>query len=331
MTAITFLAPGWLWLLVAIAGLVATYVVLQHRRRHYAVRFTNLDLLSSVAPKRPGWRRHLAAALIGLGLTSMVIAIARPVRQEQVARDHATIMLVVDVSASMDATDVSPTRIQAAITAAESFVADVPAAYEVGLIAYDKTATVLSTPTTDRGELLTALANLQTGPGTATGDALQVAVDTITSHIAATTASTGITNASATVSTEPAEAAIVLLSDGKSTVGSDVATGAKAASEAGISVTTIAYGTASGTVTVDGQTVAVPSDPATMSEIATDTGGSSFTATSGAELSKVYANIQQHIGYTSEPVEILRVFVVLAIIALILGAAASMLWGGRFL
>src|SRR4051794_35294751 len=97
----TFLAPVYLWLLLAVAGLIAGYVVLQRRRRHYAVRFTNLELLASVAPKRPGWRRHVAAAAPAVGLAALVIAVARPVRDEQVPKDEAVVMLVVDTSGSM--------------------------------------------------------------------------------------------------------------------------------------------------------------------------------------------------------------------------------------
>jgi Ca-activated chloride channel homolog len=327
----SFLAPQWLWLLGVVAGLAAVYVVLQRRRRHYAVRFTNLDLLSSLAPKRPGWRRHVAAGLLGVGLVAMVIAVARPVRNEQVARESATVMLVVDVSASMESTDVVPNRLQAAITAAEQFVSDIPATYEVGLVAYDKTATVLATPTTDRGELLTSLANLQTGPGTATGDAIQVAVETITAHLQASTDSTVTNVALPTDAVNEPVAAIVLLSDGKSTVGSSIEEGTQAAVDDGIPVTTIAYGTATGTVTVNGQTVVVPSDETAMAQIATATGGTSFTATNGAQLQQAYEDIQQHVGYTIEPREILRLFLAIAIIALLAGVLASLVWSGRLL
>jgi Ca-activated chloride channel homolog len=330
----SFLAPQWLWLLGVVAGLASIYVILQHRRRHYAVRFTNLDLLSSLAPKRPGWRRHVAAGLVGLGLVAMVLAIARPVRNEKVARESATVMLVVDVSASMEATDVAPNRLQAAITAAEQFVSDIPESYDVGLIAYDKTATVLATPTTDRGELLASLASLHTGPGTATGDAIQVAVDTIAAHLQASTGTVASNAADTTTpgaATDQPAAAIVLLSDGKSTVGSSVEEGTQAAVDQGIPVTTIAYGTATGTVEVDGRTVAVPSDESAMAQIATTSGGASFTATNGAQLQQAYEDIQQYVGYTIEPREIMRMFIAIAIIALLAGVLASLVWSGRLL
>ncbi|MEO5725174.1 MAG: BatA domain-containing protein, partial [Ilumatobacteraceae bacterium] len=118
----TLLRPAMLWLLLAVAVLVVLYVVLQRRRRHYAVRFTNVELLQSVAPRRPGWRRHLPAGLVALALVASVIGLARPVHSEQVARRSAIIMLAMDVSASMAATDVKPSRLAASITGAAEFV-----------------------------------------------------------------------------------------------------------------------------------------------------------------------------------------------------------------
>ena len=142
----TFLAPSRLWLLLAIAALAIAYVILQSRRRHYAARFTNLDLLASVAPRHPGWRRHVAAAAIGLGLVALIVGIARPVRDEKVPSDEAVVMLVVDVSASMEATDVAPSRLQAAQEAAARFVKGVPDKFQVGLISFDESTHVLATP-----------------------------------------------------------------------------------------------------------------------------------------------------------------------------------------
>ncbi|MGH9165429.1 MAG: BatA domain-containing protein, partial [Acidimicrobiales bacterium] len=119
-----FLAAERLWLLVLVAALAAAYVVIQRRRPTYAVRFTNLELLASVAPRRPGWRRHVPAAAMALALAALVVGLARPVRDERVPKEAATVMLVVDVSVSMNATDVSPSRLDAAASAASSFVAD---------------------------------------------------------------------------------------------------------------------------------------------------------------------------------------------------------------
>jgi Ca-activated chloride channel family protein len=326
----TFLAPSRLLLLLAVGALAGMYVVLQRRRRHYAVKFTNLDLLQSVAPRRPGWRRHVAAAAVGLGLVALVIGLARPVRAEKVPRDEAIVMLVVDVSASMAATDVSPSRLQAATTAATEFVNGVPAGFEVGLVAFDKSTRLLATPTADHAAVIAAIQQLKIGPGTATGDALSVALDAVAASLAASNAPTSTTTTAAPTD-QPPSATIVLLSDGATTVGQPITTAEQIATDRGIPVTTIAYGTNSGTVVVNGQSVAVPADPASMSQLAKSTGGSFFTAGSAAELSSVYHDIQSRIGYRLEDREILRTFLGIGIVALLVATAASLLWNARFL
>jgi Ca-activated chloride channel family protein len=326
----TFLAPGWLLLLLLVAGLAAGYVVLQSRRRHYAVKFTNLELLRSVAPRRPGWRRHVAAAAVGLGLIALIVGLARPVRTEKVPRDEAIVMLVVDVSASMSATDVSPSRIQAATAAATDFVQGVPAGFQVGLVAFDRTTRVLATPTADHAAVIGALGHLTVGPGTATGDALSAALDAVTASLAASNISTATTSMTAPVD-QPPSATIVLLSDGATTVGQPISVAEKTATDRGIPVTAIAYGTDTGSVMVNGQPVAVPADTAAMSELAQATGGSYFKAGSAAELSGVYNAIQSRIGYRLEDREILRTFLGIGIVAMLLATAASLLWNARFL
>src|SRR3954447_913860 len=129
-----FLSPGRLALLLVVAALAGAYVWIRHRRRHAAVRYTNLALLAEVAPARPGWRRHVPAAAVALALAALVVAIAQPVKQVRGPTAAATIERVLDVSASMAATDVSPTRLQAATSAAKTFVNDLPPQVRVGLI-----------------------------------------------------------------------------------------------------------------------------------------------------------------------------------------------------
>src|SRR5213592_2850995 len=146
----TFLSPSRLLLLVFVFALGAAYVVLQKRRRHYAVRFTNIALLDSVAPKRPGWRRHLSAAIAGVALIAMVVGLARPARDEKVPREEAVVMLAIDVSRSMTATDVAPSRLESAVAAAKDFVDGVPGGFRVGLVAFDDEARILATPTLER-------------------------------------------------------------------------------------------------------------------------------------------------------------------------------------
>jgi Ca-activated chloride channel family protein len=325
----SFLAPSRLLLLLAVVALAALYVVLQHRRRHYAVRFSNLDLLSSVAPRRPGWRRHVSAAFVGLALTAMVVGLARPTRDEKVPKESAVIMLVVDVSASMDATDVSPTRLQAAADAAARFVQGVPPGFEVGLVAFDRQAQLLATPSTDHATVAAAIEQLRTGPGTATGEGVYTALDAIDVALKASGARPIATNGGA--STEKPSATIVLLSDGATTTGRSVEGAAEAASADHVPVNTIAYGTPNGTVEVDGELVPVPADVEAMRELADATDGSSFTAESAGQLSHVYDDIQAKVGSRTEQKEILRTFFGIGVVALLIATGASLLWNARFL
>lgn len=315
----TFLAAGRLWLLLAVAGLAAAYVLLQQRRKQYAVRFTNLDLLASIAPKRPGWRRHVPAAVMALALMALVVGLAKPVRDVRVPKEAATVMLVVDVSASMNATDVEPSRLEAAREAALSFVGDLPDRLRLGLIAFDRTTRVIAPPTTDHTLVETGIQGLYVGPGTAAGDAIFVALDAITNAGGA-----GRTDGEKT-------AAIVLLSDGATTVGAPVEDAAQAAVEQGVPVTTIAFGTAEGTVDIAGRVIPVPSDVASMTALAETTGGAFFEAASGEELKGVYEDIGSRVGYTTEKREVGMTFVGVAVALLLAALVASMVWTGRIL
>lgn len=315
----TFLSAGRLWLLLLVAGLAAAYVFLQRRRTTYAVRFTNLDLLASIAPKRPGWRRHVPAAVMALALAGLVVGLARPARDERVPKEAATVMLVVDVSASMQATDVAPTRLQAAREAALSFVGDLPDRLRLGLVSFDRTTRVIASPTTDRSAVEAGIEGLVTGPGTAAGDAIFVALDAITSAGGA-----GTTDGEQT-------AAIVLLSDGVTTVGSPVDQAAQAAVEQGVPVTTIAFGTEGGTVEIGGRVIPVPADSAAMTDLAEVTGGAFFEAASGKELKGVYDKIGTRVGYTTEQREIGMVFVGISVALLVAALGAALVWTGRLL
>lgn len=311
-----FLAGSWLWLLVVVAAGVVAYVVVQGQRRRYALRFTNLALLDRVAPRRPGWRRHLPAAALLLALTTLVIAVARPTRSVQVPRDRATIMVAVDVSLSMAATDVTPTRIAAAKSAAESFVDLIPARLNLGVVSFSGTAQVLVPPTTDRTLIKSAIASLQLGQRTAIGEAIFASLG-------------AIQTVPGTAGQPPPPARVVLLSDGSTTSGRSNDEAAKAASDAKVPVFTIAFGTDQGTVDVDGRSVAVPVDKEALKAIAQATGGGAFEASSASQLRAVYNGIGRSIGYRSERREITSWFVGLGL-AFALGAAAmSLVWFAR--
>jgi len=175
----TFLAPGKLWLLLLVPALVAAYILLQRRRRSYTMRFTNLELLASVAPKRPGWRRHIPPVAMLLALVFLVGALARPVVERPVPREQAGIMLVIDVSLSMAATDIAPDRITAAKTAAIDFVHTLPKELKVGVVAFSELAGLVSPLTRDRQQTELAIDSLEPVGGTAIGEGLFTALDEI--------------------------------------------------------------------------------------------------------------------------------------------------------
>jgi Ca-activated chloride channel homolog len=328
----TFLSPAALWLLLGVAALAVAYVALQVRRRHYAVRFTNLDLLDTVAPRRPGWRRHVTAGAAGVALSALVVALARPARDEEVPTESAVVVLAVDVSASMDATDVDPDRLTAAVDAATEFVEGLPDTIEVGLVAFAGTARIAAEPTTDHDAVVAAIQQLQTAPGTAAGDGLLAALDAI----AVAQAEDGIVLARSAQDTTDAvddapSATIVVLSDGATTAGTPIEDATAAAVAAGVPVSTITYGTDAGTVEVEGQVVPVPPDTATMQAVADATGGTAFVAATGEELQTVYEQIQARVGTETVQHEIGRTFLFVALAALALSLTGALLWTGRFL
>jgi Ca-activated chloride channel family protein len=313
---VTFLSASRLWLLLGVVALAAVYVVLQLRRKQYAVRFTNLALLESVAPRRPGWRRHLPAAAFLLALTLFVTAFAQPTREVRVPRERATILMAVDVSLSMQATDVSPNRLRAAQEAATSFVDLVPPRLNVGLVSFSGTAQVLVAPTTDHEVVKHSIANLELGPATAIGEAIYASLGSIS----AVPGEPG---------QPPAPARIVLMSDGETTVGRPNEAAARAAAEAKVPVSTIAFGTDEGTVFVEGNPVPVPVNKEALRRIAEITDGRFFEASTERELRRVYADIGSSIGYRTERREATAWFVGLGLAFALAAAGGSLVWSSR--
>jgi Ca-activated chloride channel homolog len=316
----TFQAPWWLLALLAVAAVVGLYVVLQLRRARYAARFTNVALLGSLVPKRAGWRRHVAFALVALGLAALVVSLAVPSTQVRVPRERATVVMAVDVSLSMRATDIEPDRFSAMQTAAKEFVKVLPARINLGLVSFAGSATTVVTPTTDRAEVTTAIDNLQLAESTAIGDAIFSSLTAIQNF-----------QASLGTSEDVPPARIVLLSDGYSTVGRQATQAIDAANGAHVPVSTIAFGTDYGTLDLDGQTVPVPVDRDTLQKIAEDTGGSYSEAASAEELQQVYEDLGSQIGYTVEPQDISPWFVRGGLLLAFLGVVLSLLWTSRLL
>ncbi|MER5212802.1 VWA domain-containing protein [Streptomyces sp. NPDC002838] len=310
-------SPGWLLLLLPLAALIGAYLLVQRRRGRYAVRFTNLDLLDKVAPRRPGWRRHVPAGAFCATLALLVLGFARPTAEVQVPRERATIVVAFDTSGSMEATDVEPTRFVAAQRAALTFIDRLPERFNTGLVTFSGNATVAVPPTTDRAVLRSAIEQLTAGQGTAIGEAV----------IAARNAIRALDRQA---ETEPPPAHIVLLSDGSNTVGRSVESAAAEASADRIPVSTIAYGTEDGVVDLgDGRLLQVPVDGPALENLASRTGGDYHEAATGEELEAVYEDIGSSVGHRTEEREIWQWFVAGGLGMALVAAATSLLWFSR--
>jgi Ca-activated chloride channel family protein len=315
----TFQSPLWLLALLAVAVLVAVYVLLQLRRKAYAARFTNVALLGSIVPKRPGWRRHLAFGVVALGLATLVVSLAVPSSEVRVPRERATVIMAVDVSLSMQARDIEPNRFEAMQIAAKEFVDVLPERINLGLVSFAGSATTVVPPTTDRQQVRNAIDNLELAESTAIGEAVFTSLTAI-QNFQSSLGESG---------EETPPARVVLLSDGYNTVGRDDTQAIDAAIAAGVPVSTIAFGTDYGTLDLDGETVPVPVDRATLENIADQTGGSYSEAASASELEQVYADLGSQIGYTTEPKDISPWFVRAGVLVLLLGAVMSLFWTNR--
>jgi Ca-activated chloride channel family protein len=293
-----FLEPQRLWLLVVVGALTVAYVAVLRWRRAATLRFTTVDLLDEIVPRRPQWRRHVVAVLQLLGLSAGVIAIARPVTTttERLVSE-GRIVLALDTSLSMEANDVAPNRLAAAQQAATDFVAQVPDGVEIGLVSFSGSVAVEVQPTRDRNRLGSAIAGLQLDDATAIGDALATSTNLLVQ----------LQSRSAAADDEVAPGAIVLLTDGETTFGSSTDEGAAFAAEAAVPVFTIAFGTPDGVI-VDpgtGNTVLVPVKPEPLQAAAETTGGQAYEAATSAELADAYQRIEAVLGETlGEEVEI---------------------------
>src|SRR4051794_28526674 len=264
---------------------LAAYVVAQRRRRRYAVRYTNVDVLAAVAA-RAGWARHIPAALALLALAALLVALARPERTVAAEQRQATVVMVSDVSGSMNAKDVQPDRLTAAKKAARALADKLPRDFRLGLIAFGTTASQLVEPTTDKARVKVAVDSLKFSGKTAMGDGLALGLDAARTPV--TDPATGLP--------KRLPAAIVLLSDGASTVGEDPITVAQRARKLKIPVYTVALGTQGGYLehTAKNGTVSrspVPPDTATLQEIARETRGRFYQASDAQKLSDIYRGL----------------------------------------
>jgi Ca-activated chloride channel family protein len=313
----SWLSPERLWLLAGVAALAIAYVIAQRRRGRYAVRFTNLKLLDRVAPRRPGWRRHLPASLFLAMLALLVVGFARPQAEVDVPRERATVLIAVDVSGSMMAEDVAPTRLAAAKAAAHEFAAGLPEQFNVGLVAFGSSGSVLVPPVTDRAALAAGIdrlaMNIAGSAGTAIGEAIATSLDSIRTL-----------DAQAGDDVPPAR--VVVLSDGANTAGRDPGEAARAANELGVPVDSISFGTASGVI---GGATPVPVDGQTLQQVADATGGNYFEAGNAGELRAAYADIGSSVGHETQTQDVSARFIGVGLALALLAALASLFWFAR--
>ena len=331
--------PGLLWALLLVPVAVGAYLLAQRRRAGYAVRFTNLDLLANTVTRTPGWRRHLPPVLYLLALSVLLVSLARPQAVTLVPKEQATVMLVLDVSGSMNATDVAPTRMVAAQQAATGFVTDLPPRLRVGVVSFASTAQTLTRPTTDRAAVTEAIASLHAEGATAMGDGIERALE-----VKRPPGSGAVTGG---VQPAPSPAVggggggavplvVLLLSDGANTQGRtrpmDAAGHARAL---GVPVFTIALGTEQGMVDVPNETgqlqrVPVPPDELTLRRIAEVTGARFFAAPTDRELRGIYRELGSRIGFVRQQQEVTVVFAAVGLLLLVAGMVASLAWFSRF-
>jgi Ca-activated chloride channel family protein len=331
--------PGLLWALALVPVALAAYLLAQRRRSRYTVRFTNLDLLANVVSAKPGWRRHVPPAFYLLALAALVVSLARPQALTLVPKEQATIVLVMDVSGSMNATDVQPTRLVSSQRAASEFIEQLPEKFRVGIVSFASTAQTLTRPTTDRPAVYDAIASLHAEGATAMGDGIERALDV---KRPPTPPSTG---SSARPAPNPgdqpggsadAPLVVLLLSDGANTQGRtqpmEAASDAKAL---GVPVFTIALGTDRGMVDVPDETgnlrrIPVPPDKLTLQRIAETTGARFYAAPSNDDLKEIYRELGSKIGFVKEKQEITVIFAATGLLFLVAGATMSLTWFSRF-
>jgi Ca-activated chloride channel family protein len=319
---VSFAAPLVLIGLVLIPALAIAYALHGRNRARAAAAFSAPHLAPSVAPVRPGWRRHVPMLAFAIALALILVAAARPQTTVAVPVEHASILLMTDVSGSMEAQDVKPSRLVAVRRAATTFADGVPKQVNIGVMAFNQTPTILQSPTTDRIAVKSALQRLQSSGGTATGNAVRAAIRILT----ATPGADG----------KPPPSAIVLLSDGRSTSGVAPLTAAQEAGRRHIPIYTVALGTATGTITVPRkgggtETRQVPPDPETLRQMAAASGGRAYQAADAQRLSQVYERLGSQLGRKNEPRQISSLFAAAALALLLAGAALTLRWFGRLI
>jgi Ca-activated chloride channel family protein len=320
---VSFGAPLVLLGLLAVLVLVAYYVDRQRGRGNVAGTFATAAMVASVAPHRPGWRRHVPMAALVLALALLVAAAAKPTIRVSEPVGNLSILLATDVSGSMQATDIAPNRITAAQHAANAFALGAPKSVSIGVMEFDQTPTVLSLPTTNRLRTFAALGALKISGGTATGNAVEEGVAVLSRNRVGPTG-------------KQAPAAMIVLSDGRSESGVDPVVAAQQAKKANIPVYTVVLGTPQGTISVHrkngtSETVPAPVDPTTLDSIARASGGQAFDATNASRLSVIYQDLGRKLAHHEVPRQVTAEFVGAGLVLLLLGSGVSLALFGRLI
>ena len=336
----TFLWPQFLWLMLLVPAIIALYFVVLRARKKSAVRLASLALVREAVG--PAWRRHAPPAMLLVALAVMIAAVARPAAVITLPASHETVMLAIDVSASMRATDVEPSRIEAAQAAARAFVNEQPRSTRIGIVAFAGSAALVQPPTANRRDVLLAIDQLQLQHATAVGSGLLVSLKALFPDVPLELPRARLRNAAAGASSAApfrpvppgsyAAGAIVLLTDGQTTTGPDPVEAARLAAERGVRVFTVGVGTDNGQIlTGDGWSMRVRLDEEPLRAIADLTRAEYFYAGTAMDLKKVYQSLRSKLVMEKKETEITSIFSALAAAMVLLSATLSLLWFNRVL
>lgn len=346
--------PDMLWLLAAVPGLIAAYLFLLRRKKKTALRYANLSLVKEAMAAGQRFRRHIPPLLFLLALILLIFAMARPSAVLTVPTHQRTIILAIDTSGSMRATDVEPSRIEAAQAAAKSFVSGQPRGTRVGLVIFAGTAALAQTPTENREEIMAAIDRIQVQHATAIGSGILMSLKAIFPHAEfdlgpwnprRDTTRDSLRGAPLDQGREPekpafkpvppgsyASAVIILLSDGQSNVGPDPLKAARMAAERGVRVYTVGFGTTEGEILrFGGWAMRVRLDEETLKKIAELTQSEYYRAGTAADLKKVYETLSSRMVFETREVEITAVFSAAAAVLILIAALLSVSWFSRIL
>ncbi len=332
----SFIWPAGLLSLVLMPLLIGLYLVLQRRRRRISQQYGTLGFTQTASGRGIGAMRHLPSLLLLAGLSMLMVASARPETEVTLPKIEGTVILAFDVSGSMAATDIQPTRMEAAKVAARQFVEQQPPSVEIGIVAFSDSGFSVQAPTNDRDQILAAINRLSPQRGTSLANGIAASLKAITANQNQSTHFYSSLTAQPTATPTPQpqgqyrSAAIVLLTDGENNEQPDPMAAAQFAAKQGVRIYTVGLGSAAGTLLhVNGFTVHTQLDEATLQQVARATGGTYFNATSAQDLTKIYSKLDPHLIVAPEKIEVTSIFAGASAAVLLLGGLLSLLWFSR--